>query len=361
MENETQDQNLNNPNLASQGQALQNQSTEFKGSTPNASSNWIKFGIIAVILLVLLSSAYILGKNNSSKQSPTPLGSPKPTAQTADPTADWKTYTNSDLGFSFKYPPDSKLKVNCHDCGTSDIDISFPNDTYTLIQIGSTSNYDRDKPTVKDIVDSLIYVRKFSTDPYTQQIRSPITLDGVEGEKLFSEEKIGDFIRDDIEIYVIKDKKLYSLDFRFEAKNKQKMSTLADQILSTFKFTDSNTSVQDSTKVVTDFYTAYIGCWQKNYEDSRAGKESTENCDKYKNDAVLSKILVAKISNNKIFDQLLCAQNFPLKYKIDQTKTTGNTSATIVHTYYGSTDNPITVSLIKENNNWLINNIVCKN
>jgi hypothetical protein len=221
---------------------------------------FIKVGLGVLIALVLFSGGFILGNNTNIQKvctmeaktcpdgssvgrtgpkcefAPCPIAKSTPTITSIN-TFSWKTYINSDLGFSFKYPSESKLQVNCHDCETADIDISFPNDKYTIIQMSSSSNYDKDKPTVRDIVDSLIYVRNHSTDPYVQQIRSPITLDGVIGEKLFSEEKIGDFTRNDIEIYVIKDKKLYSIDFRFEPKNKQRMSTLADQILSSFKFT----------------------------------------------------------------------------------------------------------------------------
>jgi hypothetical protein len=221
---------------------------------------FIKIGLGVLIAIILFSGGFILG-NNSIKQkactmeakicpdgtsvgrtgpkcefTPCPIAKSSPTS-TSDLTSNWKTYANNNLGLTIKYPSESKLQVNCHDCEAADIDISFPNDKYTIIQMSSSSNYDKDKPTVRDIVDSLIYVRNHSADPYIQQIRSPITLDGVIGEKLFSEEKIGDFTRNDIEIYVIKDKKLYSIDFRFEPKNKQRMSTLADQILSSFKFT----------------------------------------------------------------------------------------------------------------------------
>lgn len=43
-----------------------------------------------------------------------PVSSPTTTpTETADPTASWKTYTNDTYGFSFQYPPELLLSVNC--------------------------------------------------------------------------------------------------------------------------------------------------------------------------------------------------------------------------------------------------------
>lgn len=59
--------------------------------------------IISLILLLILvaSGAFVLGKylaeNKSEPAIPTPL-------PTADPTAGWKSYENKQYGFSFKYP-----------------------------------------------------------------------------------------------------------------------------------------------------------------------------------------------------------------------------------------------------------------
>ena len=202
-------------------------------------------GIVFVVLLLLLGGVYMLGRSSVLKElNPSSLTIPPKSpdmyqgSPTPDPTADWKTYTNTDLGFSFKYPSESKLTFNCLECEAPDLMISFPNDTYTLISAGSTEKIDKEKPTVKAIIDNKIYVNKFSTYPVTVT-RSAYTLDGIEGEKTFSEEKIGNLTRNDIDILVLKDKKLYTFNFRFRPENKQKMSILADQILSTFKFTDS--------------------------------------------------------------------------------------------------------------------------
>lgn len=98
-------------NLASQGDALQNQP---KKSLPK----WPLVIVGVILLATLLTGTYLLGKNQSGNPkpasktvqtatpttTPTPIDSPKPTAQAVDPTANWKTYTNTESGFSFRYP-----------------------------------------------------------------------------------------------------------------------------------------------------------------------------------------------------------------------------------------------------------------
>ncbi|MEK7101453.1 MAG: hypothetical protein AAB860_00745 [Patescibacteria group bacterium] len=73
---------------------------------------WIVVGI--VILGVGITGGLFLGK----KLYPIPqiLPTPSPISQatpTPDPTANWKTYTNDTYGFSFQYPPELLLSVNC--------------------------------------------------------------------------------------------------------------------------------------------------------------------------------------------------------------------------------------------------------
>lgn len=65
------------------------------------------------ILLSLAAVAFLYYQNQELKGMlagyQTPAASPTPTA-TDDPTAGWKTYTNSQIGFSFEYPSDWILK-----------------------------------------------------------------------------------------------------------------------------------------------------------------------------------------------------------------------------------------------------------
>lgn len=82
-----------------QGQALEAQSHFFK------SKLFISFVVIS-FLVAFLIGGFVLGRNNASK--PTPLGSPEPTAKAAtptlNPTANWKTYTNTKHNYSFRLP-----------------------------------------------------------------------------------------------------------------------------------------------------------------------------------------------------------------------------------------------------------------
>lgn len=60
--------------------------------------------ILIVLILAVLIGGYLVYQNQ-----PKPTPSPQPTNQlspASDETANWKTYTNSKYGFSFKYPSD---------------------------------------------------------------------------------------------------------------------------------------------------------------------------------------------------------------------------------------------------------------
>lgn len=69
---------------------------------------FLLFFAIVILLAFSGSIAYLFAQNIALKQqltklqtSPTPIPTP---AIVADPTTDWKTYTNEDYGFSFSYP-----------------------------------------------------------------------------------------------------------------------------------------------------------------------------------------------------------------------------------------------------------------
>lgn len=64
---------------------------------------WIKIAIILIILAAIIPSSVLLfSKSKETKvQIQTATITPSPTP---DPTANWKTYTNNELGFSIKYP-----------------------------------------------------------------------------------------------------------------------------------------------------------------------------------------------------------------------------------------------------------------
>ncbi len=70
--------------------------------------------IIALLAGIVLAGIFLIFKSQSGKQSPqlTPQSSIQPvisSTPTPDETANWKTYTNNKLGFSVKYPSQTKI------------------------------------------------------------------------------------------------------------------------------------------------------------------------------------------------------------------------------------------------------------
>ena len=92
--------------------------------------------IILVVVIVILVGAVgyfaFVKKSEPVAQQPTPTPiqtkTSTPTPTTKDETSSWKTYTNSSVGFSFKYPADWKVS----DDGKGDINLTDSNKTYML-------------------------------------------------------------------------------------------------------------------------------------------------------------------------------------------------------------------------------------
>jgi hypothetical protein len=94
MENQT-------PQLAT---AESPQVTDLQPQAPVKSSKFPVIPFLLVILVLLLASTGFLYYQNINLQKQiSSLKNTTPTT-TPDPTANWKTYTNDKLGFSFKYP-----------------------------------------------------------------------------------------------------------------------------------------------------------------------------------------------------------------------------------------------------------------
>lgn len=68
-----------------------------------------------IVLAIVLGAGgfYILSANKQTSQLPVhstkPVSSP---ISTPDPTAEWKMYTNNEIGFQFKYPPDTQFSTS---------------------------------------------------------------------------------------------------------------------------------------------------------------------------------------------------------------------------------------------------------
>lgn len=103
---------------------------------------------LAPILIVLLITAavggYLIysGKINVSQIKPTPTYRP-PDATTMsksqnDETANWKTYTNTQFGFSFQYPSTTKITIN-RPFSTNPSDVNLGE---LIMEMESTTPYD---------------------------------------------------------------------------------------------------------------------------------------------------------------------------------------------------------------------------
>ena len=83
---------------------------------------FIQIIILVILVLVLVGAAYYFGTKNKTNitlnvATSTPVVSIQPSAvpivnPTTDPTANWKTYTNSQYGFSFGYPDSKYIDEN---------------------------------------------------------------------------------------------------------------------------------------------------------------------------------------------------------------------------------------------------------
>lgn len=92
------------------------QAPEINSQMPSINSDSNKSKVIPIVLgvvavTIIAIGVYLLG----TKQNQTPVQNiaqttPIPTP-TSDPAANWKTYTNTKQGFSFKYPPEWDMEV----------------------------------------------------------------------------------------------------------------------------------------------------------------------------------------------------------------------------------------------------------
>lgn len=203
-------------------------------------SKWVKLGIVAVLVLFIAGGAYLLGKNNSSKQSQTLTATPTPTTaqdQTGNPnldpgepkdeTADWKTYSDSKDSYSFKYLQNWYINGDNSQNTHNSVGIS----PLKLQEVdGATSNIiafnvidNPDNLSVENYVKQKIY-------PGTVNYSS-VKIDGIEGKR--TADLPGQFDND--QILISYQSKIYTITL-IKAPGLQISSSTFDQILSTFRF-----------------------------------------------------------------------------------------------------------------------------
>lgn len=195
------------------------------------------FVLIGILLLLLIvGGAYYLGK--SSLPAGAPLPSPAstaistPTPSTTDPTANWKTYTNSENGYTIKYPNDLFVRLVCPK-EELDLTLRNPNDKREEIQADSCG---RD---VRYTVEMHTYAKR-PEEPQSDKDyhidKEEITIGGIKADKyvytLINRGTTAPFSSWFESVLVTRGDKSYGIYL-----GNIKLQDTFDQILSTFKFT----------------------------------------------------------------------------------------------------------------------------
>lgn len=169
---------------------------------------FVQIVLVLVIVAVAIGGAYYFGtlKNNTGLVSVVPTLTPIVSTQsvinptinpTLDPTANWKTYSNTKYGFEFKYPIDQKLDDN----GKGEIGIGKV--SLSINKLGQNAPKVTQKK-INEIIWDMLYF-----DPKTPMGGGPHSF------------------------YQTKYSEYYYVITYYDKETQQ----VADQILSTFKFT----------------------------------------------------------------------------------------------------------------------------
>ena len=235
--------------------------------SPNNSYNWFKtlaigFAIVA-FCIALGIIGYILGTRKNSQVATQPTQKHATQKQQvsvvsptiSNPTANWKTYTNTVYGFSIKYPTDWRLVNEPIPTGNNSLlDITFTPDPVTngpgggmlsgiYVSIGTNTKMETLTNYVNnDVVQStLAYEEKFKSNsgsnpggfsPITQKA---LTIDSMPAIQINGLPGAGN---PGPSIFFIKNNNIFTL--YWEKTLQPNDDQLFNQILSAFKFTDQN-------------------------------------------------------------------------------------------------------------------------
>jgi hypothetical protein len=192
--------------------------------------------LIVIIVLLSLGTAGFFAYNTYQRAhqvaptptpTPIPLVSPEPTAEAADPTADWKTFTLNEI--IFKYPPDWTNPEYIQTPSGQSVEIKNNDNTQRIVVI-SGINKGYTKADLSGFINSLI-----------ENGAKKLTLDGSEA----AESTLTSQGSKITTVYVTsKDKtSQYSIALQTpEAYPDQEMDKLLNQILSTFTFIEPSTT-----------------------------------------------------------------------------------------------------------------------
>lgn len=202
---------------------------------------WLKWVLIILIVTLLSSGAtYFIVQSQSTKKSPEQISQVPPTP-IPDPTANWKTYTSQLGKYSIKYPPNVVPEEEIIDGG----DTPFILTTKFTFNKEEKGCYPHQYPGV---------ILSVSNVPVGIQIRDALNK-GYAGLFIGEPEKLNDTLIQnkqalrgsaksstnayEEDAYVINNDELYAFTFCTALEYSIEHKNLFDQMLSTFKFTDS--------------------------------------------------------------------------------------------------------------------------
>jgi hypothetical protein len=219
---------------------------------PPKDNHWIT--IVSMTLFVLMSLGVIVFLYYQNQQLKSMLAtyqtqpSPIPTA-TADPIANWKTFTNTKYSYSFKYPTNFTVNTEGNSDPTTANGILIADDcNYNLGQrclqgfIDTTTPFKRDNK----LSDYFVYApgqtpTLLSEKQITIDNETALAREIYDNNHYYSSTEKGMV---DYDIYVVHSGTVFALTFREEGKDQAQIKSIqdwqkkmiVDQILSTFKF-----------------------------------------------------------------------------------------------------------------------------
>lgn len=183
------------PEHATEPVIVKNETPENHGRSPIL--KFLLLGFLVALILAAIGGAYVIGKNSVYKElnptspaippkdpdvyNPSPTSASSPSADTSN----WKTYTNSQNGYSIKYPGDTFVRLIC------------PDEELTLIKRDSQTEVEINMPTCArggryDIeIISNQELEEPTTNQYVTVEKEDITVDGKPAIKYMSTKKLG--------------------------------------------------------------------------------------------------------------------------------------------------------------------------
>jgi len=197
--------------------------------------NWLLL-ICAIVLIIALGYLvwfYCVKKDETANTVPTATTNTNVNSNTnSAATADWKTYTNSTYGFSFKYPKDWKLDDDKSDNTISLFDTNKSYGTDFAVQAPIQIDYKQDKynGSVDEYISTVWRLTSVKKTPTIVDKKNAYLLQGETG-----------WLQDGEGILVFSEDNVFTLsNFEKQLKNQDPTGTIEQtfkKILSTFQFT----------------------------------------------------------------------------------------------------------------------------